>query len=254
MVQELVRIHSDIDVTIDEMRRFALGSLSASAAIFYWIDESAQMQDVVLSGVPAEHFARYRNGMRDFDPLNIARLTNAQKRIAMLYADYELAPLSQFSHYRSFLHESAIVDVMDLVFWHADAPIAGLGILKTRQDPPFGEDAMRFANAMQPYIEFNLRAHPRLKGMQLRRALVNDCGLTLREMDVTELVRCGYTNLDIAEELGISLGTVKTHLIRIFEKLGVENRTTLALRLNYLETDTTQPRHAARADAVTELR
>ncbi len=54
--------------------------------------------------------------------------------------------------------------------------------------------------------------------------------LTPRERAVAALVAHGKRNREIAEELGISEGTVKIHLHRIYEKLGVGNRTELALR------------------------
>jgi len=254
MVQGRVHRQADIDDTIEELQRFALGSLRASAAIFYWIDDTPEMQDAMLTGVPAEHFARYRAGMKEFDPLNVKRLTTARKRIAMLHADRGLAPSSHFARYRAFLRESTIVDVMDLVFWHDGFAFAGLGILKTTQDPPFDEDAMRVATAMQPYIEFNLGAHPRLKDRKLRHALVDGCGLTPREVEVTELVRWGCTNHDIADELRIALATVKTHLIRIFEKLAVENRTALVSRLNLLETVPMRAPPAVQPPPLSEMR
>lgn len=40
---------------------------------------------------------------------------------------------------------------------------------------------------------------------------------------------------DIAAELGIASTTVKTHLTRIFEKLGVENRTSMVSWINQID-------------------
>jgi len=53
--------------------------------------------------------------------------------------------------------------------------------------------------------------------------------LSQRERSVAELVVKGLRNRDIAAELGIGEGTVKVHLHKIFEKLGVSSRTELAL-------------------------
>jgi DNA-binding NarL/FixJ family response regulator len=49
--------------------------------------------------------------------------------------------------------------------------------------------------------------------------------LTLRELDVVRLVARGSSNREIARDLRISEATVKTHLLKIFEKLGVADRT-----------------------------
>ncbi|MCA9609390.1 MAG: response regulator transcription factor, partial [Myxococcales bacterium] len=55
-------------------------------------------------------------------------------------------------------------------------------------------------------------------------------GLSARERDVLESLSGGHSNKEIAAALGVSEGTVKNHLTRVFEKLGVEDRTQAALR------------------------
>jgi NarL family two-component system response regulator LiaR len=52
--------------------------------------------------------------------------------------------------------------------------------------------------------------------------------LTARELAVLRLIASGASNLEIAEELCISVNTVKTHLRNILQKLQLENRTQAA--------------------------
>jgi DNA-binding NarL/FixJ family response regulator len=54
-------------------------------------------------------------------------------------------------------------------------------------------------------------------------------GLTPRELEVVAVVVAGYTNKEIAQKFSISEQTVKHHLSKIFDKLGVSNRLELAL-------------------------
>ena len=49
--------------------------------------------------------------------------------------------------------------------------------------------------------------------------------LSSRELEVLQLVASGASNSDIASRLHISQATVKSHLIHIFGKLGVSDRT-----------------------------
>jgi DNA-binding CsgD family transcriptional regulator len=56
-------------------------------------------------------------------------------------------------------------------------------------------------------------------------------GLSPREREVVQLVAAGLRNKEIALRLQISEKTVKFHLGRIFDKLGVDSRTELLLRL-----------------------
>jgi DNA-binding NarL/FixJ family response regulator len=50
-------------------------------------------------------------------------------------------------------------------------------------------------------------------------------GLTNRETDVLQLLAQGQCNKSIARELGIGVGTVKTHVKGLFDKLGATART-----------------------------
>lgn len=53
--------------------------------------------------------------------------------------------------------------------------------------------------------------------------------LTKRELEILQLIVEGKTNSEIAEELHLTIGTVKTHLRNIFNKLNVNDRTQAAV-------------------------
>ena len=54
---------------------------------------------------------------------------------------------------------------------------------------------------------------------------VEALGLTPRELEMLELVAAGWSNREIAEKGFVSENTVKTHLSRVFDKLGAKRRT-----------------------------
>ncbi|MEE1651058.1 response regulator transcription factor [Brachybacterium sp. J144] len=54
--------------------------------------------------------------------------------------------------------------------------------------------------------------------------------LSSRELEVLPLVAAGRTNAAIASDLFLSQATVKTHLVHIFDKLGVTSRTEAVAR------------------------
>lgn len=55
--------------------------------------------------------------------------------------------------------------------------------------------------------------------------------LTERERDVAQLAASGLANKEIADQLDITVRTVKAHLTNAFAKLGVRDRVQLTLRL-----------------------
>jgi DNA-binding NarL/FixJ family response regulator len=69
-----------------------------------------------------------------------------------------------------------------------------------------------------------------LKGIADKNQPYDDCQepLSEREIDVLRLVAQGYSNPQIADELHISINTVKSHIKNILNKLNLENRTQVA--------------------------
>jgi len=85
-------------------------------------------------------------------------------------------------------------------------------------------DAIRTVASGDVWMPASLQTH---MAMQLRAPAAGV--LSPREEDVLRHVAIGLRNAEIAERLSISEETVKTHLNRIFRKLGVRDRVELAL-------------------------
>ncbi|PSF39478.1 DNA-binding response regulator [Aphanothece hegewaldii CCALA 016] len=60
--------------------------------------------------------------------------------------------------------------------------------------------------------------------------LLKDDPLTERELEILDLIVGGCSNADIAAKLYITVGTVKTHVRNILNKLGADDRTQAAVR------------------------
>lgn len=72
------------------------------------------------------------------------------------------------------------------------------------------------------------------------KALIRESGLLLtkREMEILRLVQTGANNDDIANQLGISNGSVRNQLSSVYAKLKVKNRTEAihkAMRIGLLD-------------------
>lgn len=65
----------------------------------------------------------------------------------------------------------------------------------------------------------------------MRRDIVADAMLSLREREVVDLAALGCTNAQISERLHLSVRTVESHLYAAFGKLGIRRRSELAARI-----------------------
>lgn len=59
-------------------------------------------------------------------------------------------------------------------------------------------------------------------------------GISGRELEVLQELALGYSNKEIAQRLGVSPNTVKTHVARLFEKLEARRRTEAILKARQL--------------------
>jgi len=60
----------------------------------------------------------------------------------------------------------------------------------------------------------------------------SDRRLTDRQAQIVSMLQIGMSNKEISNRLGLSEGTVKVHLHRLYRKMGVSNRTQLAAQSN----------------------
>ena len=69
--------------------------------------------------------------------------------------------------------------------------------------------------------------------------LDNSVKLTPREFEVLQLLACGDLYKEIADELGISIPTVNTHVRSIYEKLHVRSRAQAVAKYAHIEPPST---------------
>ncbi len=84
-------------------------------------------------------------------------------------------------------------------------------------------------NAARLAVEGKAVIHPTLtrafiEEVQLAEKQPETAALSKREKEILQKVAYGATTKEVAKDLGISPHTVKTHLERIFEKLGANDR------------------------------
>ncbi len=107
----------------------------------------------------------------------------------------------------------------------ADA-LAPEGIVLKTSDPALLLECMAQVRSGQRWVDPEVAERTRAAKERASKTP----SLTPRERELVELVRQGLRNRDIASQLGVTEGTVKVYLHAIFDKVGVDNRTELAMR------------------------
>ena len=102
------------------------------------------------------------------------------------------------------------------------------GMVLKSSDPAYLIDCLDKVQAGGTWIDPELAA--RIEDLSETFSGAKRPSLAPRERQLIRFVRQGLRNKEIAQELGVTEGTVKVYLHGIFEKLSVSTRTELAVR------------------------
>lgn len=106
--------------------------------------------------------------------------------------------------------------------------MAARGIIQRTQSPEALAECLRAVHSGEVWLD---------PGLRMRDPVRTSARVTPREREIIELVCRGLRNREIAEAMAITPGTVKVHLMHIFEKTGVRDRFQLALYGKQILTD-----------------
>lgn len=112
------------------------------------------------------------------------------------------------------------------------------GIVLKNADPAYLLECLETVRDGGSWTDPDLRQ--RVKQLESGRSA--RASLAPREKELIAHVRQGLRNREIAERLGVTEGTVKVYLHSIYEKLGIANRTELAIRADEFLPERSPPR------------
>jgi DNA-binding CsgD family transcriptional regulator len=128
-------------------------------------------------------------------------------------------PLARFREsglYNDYYRRIRIHHAMALPIFVRDGLLVSFVLNRTRRD--FSERERALLDLLRPALS---RLYSRVSGLG---------SLTAREAEVLRWVAAGKSDAQIGAILGISPRTAQKHLQRLYEKLGVANRTAAAMR------------------------
>ncbi|OGO58961.1 MAG: DNA-binding response regulator [Chloroflexi bacterium RBG_16_72_14] len=182
------------------------------ASISRWLEASGEVEVVATAGdglIAVQAVERTRPDVVLMD-LSMPRLDGAAATRRILAAN----PGARVVILTSFAGRERVLDALDA---------GAIGYLLKDGEP---EEVLRGVIAA---ASGEAPLAPRVARVVLDARRTPAPGLSEREREVLSEVATGRSNKEIAWRLGITEKTVKTHLTRIFERLGVADRTQAAV-------------------------
>lgn len=196
--------------------------MPVSACVFYRIAGQLEPHDFLLQQMRADMHQRYLAQFRQVDPLQPRNCQLTGHSVVPLRMGMSAQDDAANRRYDDFLRGYGVVDVVEVLAFERGRPIAGISLLRGPELGLFAPHELDQLQALQGMFELAVSARP---------SRPESASLTEREWQVAQLLREGCSNKEIARQLDVGLPTVKTHLINLFRKLEVGNRTELVTTL-----------------------
>ncbi len=187
------------------------------------LDHGVPMDDTVNEGRVDAYWSHYW----DYQPCSYPERTGDLRSIVMTTDFYSVRQLHATGMYREVNkpvgtehHVNVCLPVTPV---STTGPGRHLKLFLTRgPGPGFTERDRALLTLLRPHL------YRSYLDAERRRSPVPE--LTPRQWQLLRLLAVGRTNTQIARELGLSEGTVRTHLENIYSRLRVSNRTAAVLR------------------------
>ncbi len=141
--------------------------------------------------------------------------------------------------YREYFSENDIKYGCGIIIIHEGRILGIYNLFRSEIRSDFSDRDMYILNVMKRHIE-RMLYNAILNSNMIDNRVDFSCfsekyKVTSRETEIIRFINQGYSNQEIADNLVISLSTVKKHIYNIFDKVGVSNRSQLSAVLHGME-------------------
>lgn len=207
-------------------------SMNLSAAVFYLVDETNNAVEHTLRNLQHWSHTDYTAEYWRFDPLHPRRFIDSGVKIIRIDDVISRPKLNNSSYFLEFMRPRNMYHELELFLRDGEVMVAGLSLIRNQDRPPFTPSDMIIAESIRKYTEYLVNSVYLPQKINTEYKLSHGYGLSRRESEIVRYLQLGATNKLIADDLHISVATVKCHLHRIFNKLDVTSRTELLAQLN----------------------
>ena len=212
-------------------------------ASYVWREEDGRFGGRVALNMSDDNLSSYETYYQFRDPITPA--LQRRRRTTSVNEVISRPALERSEFFNDFLARDGLYYGINYYAYAGGANIGDLRIWRGRGKEDFSRreieivDAIgpAFTNAMRRALARESGGGSRAPFGALMERIERETRLTAREKEIAMSAVLGKTDMEVAEALGISVTTVRTHLKHIFAKLDVSNRTQLATRFAFPAAD-----------------
>lgn len=176
-------------------------------------------------------------GAYDNDPFFMAMTRNMHPEGFLESAAYAEDRKIEEQLYQDFYEPQGIHHALRITLHAKEVPMAQFILFRKKGAPDFDESAGVICTILSKHLS------QKYEQLLVEQPVVTETGsklrgaynLSQRECQIAEMIAAGKSDQEIAEELVISLSTVKKHVYNAYAKLGVNKRVQLIMAVSEMQ-------------------
>jgi DNA-binding CsgD family transcriptional regulator len=193
----------------------------------HWFTQQIPEDDEEEDSDGGEFFEFFWELYWDCQPCSYPDRTKDLRRVVTVSDFYSVREWHSSAFYSEIMRPQGLDNHIQVCLSEPPGPDSGPGrtvrmFFLRASGPDFSERERALLTLIRPHLQQAYHDAER------RRSPVSE--LTPRQWDLLHLIARGRTNIQIARQLGLSEGTVRTHLENIYSRLQVSNRTAAVVR------------------------
>lgn len=218
---------------VDRFTQAICQSMSIDAFFSYKIEQNLETSEHYFGNLSVTLVDQYLSKMQRYDPLSM--LNHQDRSLKMRVLSEQVVP----EQYADFIKKYQFGDNIELYFNHEHSPVRGISLIRSNKQGRFLAQDITTLNSLYQLADFCMQQNFQStfqSNMAVNSTFLQSFQLKKKQSEVLYLMSQGKDNQQIAQQLFISLSTVKTHIQHIFQKLEVQNRAQLLSKLLQLQT------------------
>jgi len=194
-------------------------------ASFVWQEKPCRFDKAVFLNMDPKNLAAYDSYFQYHDPITFK--LQARREATLVTQVMPQRELMRTEFFNDFLARDGLHWGVNAYSYVGDRNIGDIRIWRSRRRGNFDAHTLELLRLIEPAFTSALaRAEGVSAGREPRESA--ELKLSVRELEIARMIADDLSDKEIAWRLGVEISTVRTHLKRVFAKLGVRRRSGVA--------------------------
>jgi DNA-binding CsgD family transcriptional regulator len=195
-------------------------------ASYVWQEKSGRFDKAAFLNMDPKNLAAYEAYFQYHDPITFK--LQARREATLVTQVMPQRELMRTEFFNDFLARDGLHWGVNAYSYVGDRNIGDIRIWRSRRSENFDAHTLELLRLIEPAFTGALLRAAGVPEGAATGGPAADLKLSVRELEIARMIADDFSDKEIAWRLGVEISTVRTHLKRIFAKLGVRRRGSVA--------------------------